>query len=423
MKITLIYPKTGNGKAVPLSLLSLAAHVDADIVDERLGSVDVNSSLVGISANTGEQLKNAVRIAKDLRKKECKIIWGGNHPTILPEQVLKSGLADFVIRGEGEIALKELLAGNIVDGVCYMDNDKFINNGFGECGPLKLFDYDKKAGNYDFSYLEFSRGCPFSCAHCLNSLHFKKYRTHDPVEYSNFIKQVAKTHKIKRFWFVDDNFFASPKALELLCLLKDSNLEFEIPGVHIECIKDYGVELSDIRRGGVKTMYIGVESGSDRILSILNKNLKLDDLFSVNRKLTGFNIVYNFMAGFPGETDDDFNATINVMKKLLSENPEASVSPLYAYTPYPGTKLYEKCIDLGFVPPINLEAWAEFDWSNIQLPWVTHKRKKQIEDLYKWALFLGRKPSAVIKNRFMRSGLGTLMPLLRMIAWHKLDKY
>ncbi|MCF7861332.1 B12-binding domain-containing radical SAM protein [Candidatus Woesearchaeota archaeon] len=419
MKITLIYPKVGKGKAAPLSLLSLASQVDAEIIDERLGPVQTDANLIGITANTGEQLKNAVQIAKNLRKRECKIIWGGNHATILPEQVLRSGLADFVIRGEGEIPLKELLAGNIVNGVCYLKDSKFIENGFGQCGPLKIFDYDNRIGIYDYSYLEFSRGCPFSCSHCLNSVHFKKYRTHDPVEYSAFIRRTAQKHKIKRFWFVDDNFFATPKALELLGLLKDADLEFEIPGVHIECIKDYGVELSDLREAGVKTMYIGVESGSERILRMLNKNLKLDDLFSVNRKLTGFNVVYNFMAGFPGETDEDFTATINVIKRLLSENPEASVSPLYAYTPYPGTALYDRSIKAGFIPPDSLEGWANFNWSNIRLPWVSAKRKKQIEDMYKWALFLGKKPSHVIRNGFARAGLVLMMPVLRPIAWRK----
>ncbi len=175
-----------------------------------------------------------------------------------------------------------------------------------------------------------------------------------------------------------------------------------------------------MKKAGVKTLYVGVETGSQKILKLLNKKLDLKELFILNRKLD-FNVVYNFMIGFPGETKEDIKDSIKVIRKLLIENPKATISPLYSYTPYPGTVLYEKSIKTGFVPPTSLQGWADFDWKHINLPWILPSRKRLIESLYLWSLFLARKPSMLIPEPF-RTLAYPLMPILRKIAWSRFQK-
>jgi radical SAM superfamily enzyme YgiQ (UPF0313 family) len=92
------------------------------------------------------------------------------------------------------------------------------------------------------------------------------------------------------------------------------------------------------------------------------------------------------MAGFPTETIKEIKMTIDLILRLLKENPKAIISPICTYTPYPGTELFDFAVKDGFKIPEKLEGWADFDYGSI--PWINEKRRRFLESLYIASLFL-----------------------------------
>jgi radical SAM superfamily enzyme YgiQ (UPF0313 family) len=140
-------------------------------------------------------------------------------------------------------------------------------------------------------------------------------------------------------------------------------------------------------------MYIGVESGSDRVLKAIGKTITVDKVLKANKLLADTEIIptYNFILGFPGETGEEVQATIDLVFRLLDENPQAEVAPLYCFTPYPGTVLYDEAVEAGFEPPGDLDGWADFEWSRLNVPWLDEEQRRRLESLYFYSLFLDRK--------------------------------
>jgi anaerobic magnesium-protoporphyrin IX monomethyl ester cyclase len=134
---------------------------------------------------------------------------------------------------------------------------------------------------------------------------------------------------------------------------------------------------------GCKMLQFGVESGSDRILNLLNKGITRDEILKVNRKLAKSNILcrYNFIIGMPTETTEDIQKTLKFIDKLRNENANLDVPFLNIYTPWPGTKLFDLSLKNGFNPPTSLEGWAKFNWNSYNLPWLDSMTSNFLEEL------------------------------------------
>jgi hypothetical protein len=123
--------------------------------------------------------------------------------------------------------------------------------------------------------------------------------------------------------------------------------------------------LARLRKAGFRELLIGVESGSDRILKLIQKGFTRQQIIEANRKLAKAEIgsKMSWMAGFPSETKEEFYETVDLMLQLTKENPFCSLTPLGIYTPYPGTELYENCkTSFGAIFPETLEGWADYQW-------------------------------------------------------------
>ena len=122
-----------------------------------------------------------------------------------------------------------------------------------------------------------------------------------------------------------------------------------------------------------------MESGSQRILNLIHKDINLDKVFKVNEKLKKWQmgVYYHFMAGFPGETKEDLLETYRVMLELHDKYPRARFYGPSIYTPYPETPLYHRCIEMGFKSPEDLGSWARFEWDEKTcLPFITPGHSK-----------------------------------------------
>lgn len=113
------------------------------------------------------------------------------------------------------------------------------------------------------------------------------------------------------------------------------------------------------KHSGLMHMYFGIESGSSRILRLINKGIDPEMVMQLNLKMKEHEIRphYSFMARFPTETKEEVEETIGLMNRLKQDNPDAVLWKINQYTPYPGTELFNVAVDQGFKVPEKFEDW------------------------------------------------------------------
>jgi radical SAM superfamily enzyme YgiQ (UPF0313 family) len=123
-------------------------------------------------------------------------------------------------------------------------------------------------------------------------------------------------------------------------------------------------ELDEFHRLGIEIAYVGVESGSDRILKLLGKGITTDDTREANRRLaaTGISTCYSFIIGAPTEEREETLQTVDLARELLETNPQSWLWQFNQYSPFPGTPLYAMALREGFRPYRTLDDW-EVGWT------------------------------------------------------------
>lgn len=409
--VILIQPKTEKKEFVyaPLGLLHLAAYLRSEyevaIIDFRIQKSykEILSELlerkpvaIGITAFTGGQILNGLEISEYIKKTrlDIPVIWGGIHATMFPKQTLANPYIDIVVKNEGEITLYETLHSiqngselNKVAGIAYKEDSRVFENSdrqFLDMDKLPiptwdLIDLKPYISNLSIDTMDrpinisTSRGCPYRCTFCYNAnFNRSKWRCKNALLVIEELKYLTDRHKVNRIIFHDDNFATDKKrALEIAKRIKQErlNIKWSVTLRIDDVDKRFLLELIE---AGMHQLRVGIESGSQRILNMLKKDITVEQIIDSAKILNelDLDVLYSFVIGWPYETEDDRNRTVNLIFKLLKINPLAHIFPLWIYTPYPGTKLYEEARKLGFDTPRSLEEWGNFNWEVANIPWV-----------------------------------------------------
>lgn len=141
--------------------------------------------------------------------------------------------------------------------------------------------------------------------------------------------------------------------------------------------------MRSIENTNCSTLQFGVESGSERMLRFIDKKIVKKDIIKFNQKMSQFdiNLRYNFIVGFPTETENELQQTLELIDVLQKDNSNVEPPFLNIYTPYPGTLLYETALREGFVPPKSTLDWADVDWNNFIIPWISERQRNYIEKI------------------------------------------
>ncbi len=439
-KIVLFYPKTGFSIknvsiVIPQSVLYVGTALkmngyDVKIIDTMIDDnwratfkkeLEDGIIAVGISCMTGMQILASLDIAKYVRElnPDIPLIWGGIHPSLLPEQTLENPYVDFVVIGDGEETTVDLInnLGNRenyknIPGIAFKNGGKIVVN-----PPRKPFDLNKipipdysllDVRNYITSQtkgerdivVHTSRGCPHRCTYCYNpAFHHRRYRTLTPENVVRHIKYIIKNYNITAINLNEDNFFTDKARVEKICqLLIKENVKIKI---RTQCRVDYIVKYSDeflklIRKAGIILLYLGGESGSNKILKKIKKDITREQIITANRILKGYDISprFSFMGGFPGESIEDFKETLDLMRVLIEENPAAYTTPIQLFSPYPGTELFDLAVEHNFKPPSTLEGYSKSNWNEIDYEWLTEKEKNFLENASFFTYFIDSKSVA-----------------------------
>ena len=433
--VLLVFP--GKFKApdpqVPLSLLYLAASLQEDgftvrILDMRLEDyhhVEVgNPVFVGITCMSGLQIKYALDFARHVRlmAPSSSIVWGGVHPTLLPEQTASNDYVDIVVRGEGELIIKELanaLALNKplddVAGITYNFNGLIKNNPDGKvidldtepiALPYDLLQMDRypsvKSGRF---HIQTSRGCPHRCGFCYNSYFNKNKwrgksakRVLDEVEYI-----LKKFPHVKIIDPIDDNVFVDKKRVEEICQgILDRKLDIQWRGnCRFDYLSTYNKDFLELlERAGCVELDFGGESGSERLQQFICKDVTAEQMLISVKNLRSWapsiEPYVSWMSGLPGETDQDLNQTFDLMDKMSEVNPKTQHYGIFVYTPFPSPVM--DFLPDQFKAPRSLEEWGNIHVFHFDPPWHS---KAQMEKLHTISAItrLAFYPGARIKER------------------------
>lgn len=363
-------------------IIVLDERLEVDIFKRIDQILDENVLCLGLSVMTGEQIRSAVRISKRYHDR-VKIVWGGVHPTILPEDTIKEEFIDYIIRGDGEEAFLNLLMyleGEKVDRELFLSkNNKNLkinllpdlnksNIDFSKEGIVGEY-FLKRDGMDKVFTIETSRGCPHSCAFCHNTILGNKYRSVDNGYVINTIDYLREVYKIDGIAFQEDNFFLDVHRVEEIIeyMRRVQNVGWKANSrisYFAKLVKNKKF-MNSIMKSNCKVLQFGIESGSNRILKLINKGISVEEVLDINKKISEYDIRvrYNFIIGFPTETVGEIDDTMMLIERLMSENPHLEPPFVNIYTPYPGTPIFDLAIEQGFVPPKTLEAWADISWN------------------------------------------------------------
>jgi radical SAM superfamily enzyme YgiQ (UPF0313 family) len=445
--VVFLFPQTGvdiGGTITPpFSLMAASSFLFRDgyrikIIDQRIDkdwqknvqrALKDNPLYVGITCMTGSQIYYALEMARFVRRNnpDIKIVWGGPHPTVMTEQTLQDENVDLVVKGEGEETCLELAKAikknkdvTKLKGVNMNPSRKFLNMNKLPDMPWELIDVEEyiskslyNEGTRMLDIGETSRGCPFLCGFCCNS-HMKKgiWR---PMTAEKTIKMIVNDvtkFNLDSIWIRDDNFYVDLKRNEEIfkCIIKEKlDIKWYIAGTRINTFNQMSDEFIRLmKKSGGDILKFGAESGSDRILKLINKGQTKQDILAANKKSLKYDLIpcYSFMGGFPLETMSEFMETIDLMIKLPKENPKAIIESLSMFTPHPPTPLFQLSLKYGLKPPTKLDDWAYYSFNNkSHAPWLSEKQKENLKDIVDICIYGGNliRVLDTIKNPFERA--------------------
>ncbi len=372
-RVLLVNPKLKSvlvgleSSAVPFALLYLAAkleqeHVvhlhDETVSPQNIGEVvrEFKPDFVGISANFSFQFPRAVQIATEIKSydKTIKTVVGGTHITSTrPDIILqKHSSLDFLIRGDGEIPLFNLVSGETpgqIEGLAYRANGAVEFNGIFFLDDLDKVPFPARHlvnpkdysvppifySDHHHTYFFTSRGCAFNCTFCAGAKErFRKRSVANVIEEMKLVYEQGY-----RYLLVGDPCFTTDvKRAEKLCdAMVKENVKLSW-GCAARADVVNAQLLQKMSKAGCEYIFYGIESGSPHVLEKIKKKVTLDQMRDAVQmtKAAGMKNYGGVMVGYPFETEDDFKQTLN-----FSNSVGLDAIFFNIVTPLPGTELWD----------------------------------------------------------------------------------
>jgi radical SAM superfamily enzyme YgiQ (UPF0313 family) len=307
--------------------------------------------------------QSAERLIKGSKERGCTVICGGPDATVAPDLYLKTYGADFVVMGEGEHTMGELLGRltgrtqtgrETIHGLAYLDENRQVTQTPSRAlmrewdtlpeparDLMDLGEYLhawKRHHNFTSLHLITSRGCPFACAWCSRAVFGRNYRLRDPDLVAQEFKRIKDEWRPDHVRISDDIFGVNK---QWIARWRQAMVERDAV-IPFECLSRVDLLvpelLDDLKAAGCERIWCGVESGSQKVLDAMNKNITVEESYRAARlmKERGIKRAFYIMLGYPGERRGDLDAT----KKLLLDNLPETVSISVAH-PIRGTFFYD----------------------------------------------------------------------------------
>lgn len=375
------------GAKQPLGLLYLASYlckytdysvevIDAQIEKKFYKKLSENikentPNVIGVTTMTFN-LIDVLKVVNAVKNIDMgiKVVLGGPHVELFPNETIELKGVDYLVLGDGEVVFKELLdrlddyeALKEIPGLVFKAKNKIINTGkyvmrnldelpFPARNLLPIERYTSLLAKYNpITTIFTSRGCPYRCSFCNAS--GVRYRMRSPGNVVDELERCVRMG-ISGFLFYDDVFCVNRQRVINICneivrrkLAISWNIHARVDNVDAQMLKK-------LKMAGCQTIYFGVEAGTDKILHVLNKGITLKqvrDVFKMVHKNKISTLAY-FIMGNPNETKSDICSTVSLMEELNPDYVQVNALVLM-----PGTDLYYKAMGLGI---LEKDLWREF---------------------------------------------------------------
>jgi len=420
----------------PLGLEYIAAHIQ-DVAETRIFDNRPSNQkrleqeiqkfkpdYVGISVNFTFQIYHANSIAKIAKDNGAVTVIGGWHPTLAPDNTLSFPWVDIVIRSEGELTFRELLQKKDPQGVAglsYKRDGKIIHNPVRELADLSRLrlparDYisaQERSRKYTFfgipmEAMETSRGCPFNCKFCcIHNFYQHKYR-HRSVPH--IMQELHQLETMCNFiYIIDDNFMVNPQHVEQLCdeIIKQRvNLLF-MTTARVDMASKHREIFEKMAKAGFISLYLGIESYSNKSLQNLNKQFDFQEIKSAVKIFhdLGFLLQGNVILGANlDDTIQDLESSLEISKSL-----DIDLLSFSFLIPYPGTELTAEMENQGLLLS---KDWRKYNWFMplIKYPHLTSEQLLKYLERGYTELPLFKNPLQKIMRLVRARGLSFILP-------------
>jgi anaerobic magnesium-protoporphyrin IX monomethyl ester cyclase len=425
--IILFHPRATKPRncRLPLAVLALAAvlegreeyriidgNLEEDPTAAILSTINTHQvELLGVSCMPGPQMVAAMETCREIRRlrPKVRIVWGGYFPSLYPDTALNAKYVDYVVRGQGEDTLLELIDAlrgkrtlDSILGLCYKDGF-----GFHRTNPERPM-----KGPDEFPWSPFHRlpvekylrpsffgkrtavhhasiGCPFNCSFCgVHAAYGRAERMESPERTVKILNYLVGRYGADSVQFYDMNFFLrEDHARELADRMAPLNLRWWCEA-RVDIMSRYSdTTLEAIRKAGCTMIFFGAESGSDWVLKEMQKGITTEETLAMAHRTKQFGIIpeFSFVIGNPGDPERDTRETVSFIRKLKRINPTSEIIVQH-YTPTPQPdKMYGE-VDDKIAFPDSPAGWASKEWLDYTLridthaPWLKPKTKKLIDN-------------------------------------------
>ncbi|MBU4210209.1 B12-binding domain-containing radical SAM protein [Patescibacteria group bacterium] len=425
-------PYNRSWKGIPLSLLAISRVLDKkgyqvkifsrflqNNLEKEIIKHGQNSICLGISAMTGFQIYDGLKIAKLFKKHFPKtpIVWGGWHVSILPIESIKNKFVDMIIRGPADevfpklvFALENKKSLTTISGLTYKKANIIHTNpdqpmpNLNKLPPLPyhLVDIEKclintEYGKRTLSYIS-SYGCPHRCSFCVEQVVNK--RRWSALNATKVVKEwqyLYKRYQIDSIAVYDSNFFVDQNRVYKICqglLTNKISIKWGNANGRIRQLSQYKEKVWKLmKKTGCVMILTGAESGSQKALDFIKKDMDVKEIIKFTRlcKKYKIKILYSFLVGLPWSkkaienkkfVKQEYATTLSLIDKLLKIC-DRNRYTYYVFLPYPGAPLFKRAVKLGLKYPKNLKSWSTylmspedaFKITNKQ-KWITHKQSR-----------------------------------------------
>ncbi len=354
----------------------------------------------------------AFKMAEESKKAGCTVIVSSSDAADHYEKYF-SHHVDYVVRGEGEETLKDLLGTlernddvSKVHGLAYQIDDQIkltpARPVIRDLDTLPLPAWDlvdieayrqiwlQHHGYFSLN-LATTRGCPFKCNWCAKPIYGNRYTSRSPLHVVTEIEMLIKNYQPDYFWMCDDIFGLKPgwvQEFRTLLAARNIRIRYKIQSrVDLLLQED---TLDALAESGADTVWVGAESGSQKILDAMDKGTKVEEIYTATRlmKQKGIRVAFFLQFGYLGETQADIDATIRMVRTLMPD--EVGISVSY---PLPGTKFYEKVKD----QLREKQNWTDSD--DLMVMFESTFNKKYYKELHRYVHGIYRKEKGFLMLR------------------------
>jgi anaerobic magnesium-protoporphyrin IX monomethyl ester cyclase len=386
--------------------------------------------VVGLTVIIGTSILRSIEVSQWSRDIRAKVVWGGPCPSVLPEMVLRDAPVDFVVVGEGEQTMIDLVRvlesrgdPKTVDGLAFLHNGVPIRTAprgrlmdLNQL-PMPMWQELGDLSKYLIAYhhrkaipMVTSRGCPGTCAFCYTkNMWGYRWTSRSAEKVVAEIQLIMKLDpRITAFIFDDDLFAGDPGRITDFCDLLISrrmdikwNCEIRARDITVGLVRK-------MKAAGCEELLLGVETGSQRLLDKLCKGVRIEKIleaFEISHQ-EGMKAIAMLMVGLPGETMEDFNATDDMLRKIKADGFYFSL-----YIPSPGTAFLEESKNYGFEEPKDLNGWAEMGNFSVEaydgrslskvprkyVDAMIHRELQRVRRNHNWAAFRSDPAGAILR--------------------------